>query len=416
MDKIKRLKEEKNSAIAVMQDIRDSYDLSNLDSDTQEKWNKAKATVEQKNSAIANLQELENYEKGQAVRSKDADKTPSFNFLDALAYASNRDAVSAEKRDYFENLDKDAKKKASSEGVSLQGGRGLVLPTNALNGSFRNDLTVTTEGSDILFDENGGFINALQERMVLTQLGADMMTGLVGDVRFPRESNTLRGAWEGETDANTEKTPTYDNVTLSPNRYSFYVDVSNQALIQTSPSVEARVQRQIMDGVQRGIESAAISGSVGGPNGLLDIATLIPGSTTNSSGSLAFSDVVDLESQVGSSNALVGSLGYLGSSKVRGQAKQTAKDSGSGIFVWEGNEVNGYTALASNLSPDGANYSPLFFGNFEDMMIGMFGGMEILVDPYTQATNGITRYHINIYSDVAFAHNESFAYYQIANS
>lgn len=418
MDNLKRLREQVNDAREKMENIVANKGNNGFSDEQREEFNNAKETFDRVSEELAIEESMENVRKDRALRNNNDGSNKEykpFRMIDALAYAANPNNVSDDVRNFYAELDKEAKRKASNEGVSLEGGNGIVLPTNALNNNFRNDVTVETEGDDIVFDENGGFINALQERLVLTQLGADFMDGLVGDVRFPKESNTLSGNWEGEVSASDEQTPTYGNVKMTPNRYSFYVDVSNQALRQTSPSIEARVQRQIMDGVQRGIESAAISGSAG-PNGLLDVATLISGSTGNGSGSLAYGDVVDLETQVGSANALRGSLGYLGSAKVRGVAKQTKKDSGSGLFVWDGNEVNGYTAAASNLSPDGASYSPFFFGNFEDMMIGMWGGMEIITDPYTQATNGLTRYHINVYTDVAFAHDESFAYYLVANS
>lgn len=236
------------------------------------------------------------------------------------------------------------------------------------------------------------------------------MEGLIGDVKFSKETNAPSFVWEGETDAGSESTPTFGNITLSPNRGGTYIDVSNQALKQTAPSIERRLRNQLINAVARGIENAAINGDATGPDGIMDVATAVTGSAS-------YGLVVDLEAAVAADNADMGSLAYLTNAKGRGLLKQTAKDSGSGLFVWSGNEVNGYRAAVSNLVPetsDGApETSPLIFGNFADLMIGMFGGIEVLVDPYTQAVSGMTRMVLNVYADVGILHDESFAYADI---
>jgi HK97 family phage major capsid protein len=127
--------------------------------------------------------------------------------------------------------------------------------------------------------------------------------------------------------------------------------------------------------------------------------------------------VVDLETAVAVDDADIGSLGYLTNAKGRGLLKQTVKDSGSGNYVWEDGSVNSYDARVTNLITETASgapeESPLIFGNFADLMMGMWGGIEILVDPFTQATSGMTRLVTNVYADVQIMHDESFSYAEI---
>ena len=60
--------------------------------------------------------------------------------------------------------------------------------------------------------------------------------------------------------------------------------------------------------------------------------------------------------------------------------------------------------------------SALTFGNFNDLIIGEWGSLDISVDPYTNAAKGGTRI-IGLYDvDVAVRHAESFAAIQDNNA
>lgn len=332
---------------------------------------------------------------------------------------SNRD------RDFYDELSRYGKKQANRHNLELSAsGGGKVVPFEALkakkqDGQYRADLTIGTEGGDITFDEDGGFIDQLNEAMVLTSVGADFMTGLTGDVKFPRETNAPTITWEGETDANAESTPTFDNVAMSPKRAGTYIDVSTQTLLQTNPSIDARINRQLISAARRAIETAGINGSGASnqPEGILQTSGIGSNDVGTNGGAQTWGNWVDNESSVANANADMGNLAYLTNSKVRGQAKQTIVDSGSGRFIWPVNatEVNGYQVGVSNLVPDdltkgtGTALSALIFGNFNDLVIGQWGGLEVLVDPYTQATSGMTRLVLNFFVDVAVLRAGSFS-------
>jgi HK97 family phage major capsid protein len=320
---------------------------------------------------------------------------------------------------FYDELDLQGRREAKQANVDLQGS-GSILPLQAMKASgFRGDLTVGTEGEDVVFEQDGGFIDKLNEAMVLTNLGADFLTGLSGDTRWPREANAPTGTWEGETDANAEHTPTFDKVSMSPKRVGTFVDVSNQAILQTNPSVDARVQRQLVSAIQRAIELAAINGSGTAPipEGILNTTGIGSADIGTNGGVQTWPAWVANETNVAAENADIGSLGYLTNTKVRGQAKTTIVDAGSGQFLWPVNatEVNGYPVGITNLVPSnltkgtGTGLSALIFGNFNDLIIGQWGGLEVLVDPFTQATAGITRMVINVYADVAVLRPTSFS-------
>lgn len=84
-----------------------------------------------------------------------------------------------------------------------------------------------------------------------------------------------------------------------------------------------------------------------------------------------------------------------------------------------GNEINGYPALVSNqvrstLTKGGTGgntgLSEVFFGDFSQLLIGLWSGLDVLVDPYTGGNSGAVR--IVTLQDVGFAvrHPEAFVY------
>ena len=71
--------------------------------------------------------------------------------------------------------------------------------------------------------------------------------------------------------------------------------------------------------------------------------------------------------------------------------------------------------VPSNLSKGtGSNLSAVIYGNFNDLLIGLYGTTEILVDPYTDFAKGTTGVRVLQSIDIAVRHAESFAAMQDA--
>lgn len=304
-------------------------------------------------------------------------------------------------------------------GYSVKGN--LVIPTAVMNYGKR-DFTVGTEGTDVVQTTLQPLIERLRDKLILRDMGARFLTGLTGDLQFPRQTNNGTFNWEGENDTTAESTLTTDNVSLSPNRGGLFFDISNQAIIQSSPDVEQMHRDDLLAVVARAFDSAGISGTGASnqPTGITNtsgIGSVVAGNPDGAA--LTWGDIVDLESEVAVDNADVGNLRYLTNTSVRGKLKQTETTAGTnGQFIWpvNGTSLNGYEGVGiSNLVPSngtkgaGTDLSTIIFGNFNDLIMAMWGGMDILVDPYTQAALGLLRLHLQIYADVAVRHPESFA-------
>lgn len=328
------------------------------------------------------------------------------------------------------DLSQDARREGLNNGVSYQNERSIILSNKQLDAIFNATLTTGTAadgGGNALETTERGYIDKLRDRMVLTTLNAEFIGDLVGNIDYTAEKNVATATWEGELDPAAETAATFEKRVLTPKRLTVYLPVSNQWLSQSTANYQRMVERQILRAAAEKIEAAAIAGtgSSGMPTGILSAGSteLFAGAAatdgTNANGAaLTHADIIALEKAIDINNASMGTLAYLTNPSVKAALKTTEVESGDAERVWMRgqNELEGYQAIATNLVPSdlakgaASDLSAIIFGNFEDIVIGQWGGMELLVDPYTSALAGTTRMIINHYVDVLVSRPESFAF------
>ena len=204
---------------------------------------------------------------------------------------------------------------------------------------------------------------------------------------------------------------------MTPHRNSVNVVVTKDLLRQTSYDVEADLISKITDAHAVLLEKAAIngSGSNNQPTGILNTEGIGSVEIGTNGGAITFGKVVDLETAVNSQNANRGRMGYLTNAKVWGKLKQTQKANGIGMIMELNGTLNGYKADYTNLVPSnlvkGSSQacSALIFGNFQDLYIGQWGGLDIVVDPYSSKKTGEIEICLNAWNDVLVAQPKSFA-------
>lgn len=298
--------------------------------------------------------------------------------------------------------------------------RGFLVPFDVQ----QRDLvagTPTAGGNAVATDLlAGSFIDLLRNAMVVMGLGTRMMTGLVGNIAIPKLTGAATAYWVAENAAPTESQQTIGQVTMSPKTVGAFTDISRRLLLQASLSVEAMVQQDLATVLGLAIQQAAINGT-GASNQPSGILTLVTPSVIGGANGLAptWAHIVGLETNVAAANADVGSMAYLTNAKVRGKLKSTEKYSaGTGAPVWADGStpLNGYRAGVTNAVPSNLTKgtstgvcSAIIFGNYSDLMIGMWGGLDLTVDPYTGSTAGTVRVVALQDVDVALRNVESFA-------
>lgn len=286
--------------------------------------------------------------------------------------------------------------------------RDLVKGTPSAGG-----YTVATE----LLAQN--FIEMLRNRMALTAAGATVLSGLVGDIAIPGQSGGATAYWVAENGAITESQQTFRQVAMQPRTVGALTEYSRKLLLQSSIDVEAFVRRDLATTLALAIDYAALhgDGTNNSPTGVANTTGIGVVAIGADGGAPTWDHIVDLETEVAQDNADIGSLAYITNAKVRGKLKRTPKVSGQAIFIWEDGQfpLNGYRAIVSNqvrsdlTKGSGTNLSAIFFGNWSDLMIGQWGTLDILVDPYSNSASGAVRVVVFQDVDVAVRHPESFA-------
>ena len=288
--------------------------------------------------------------------------------------------------------------------------QGILLPAEVLR-NWKRDLNSSDEAALFTDDFRGGdFIDALRNASSVMQAGATMLSGLSGDVKIPKKTGVASTGWiSSEGGAASESEMTVGSVSMTPKTLGAFTDITRQLMIQSSLDVEALVRDDLAQSIALAIDLGALagSGSSGQPTGIKNTGginvvdfgaapDLIP----------TYAQVVELETKVREDNALGNGGAYIANATMYGALKSVEKAANTAQFVVEpGGTMNGYRTVVSNQVASG----DLYFGDFRNnLLIGMFGGLDIVVDPYTSSTSGNVMVIALQSCDVAVRHATAF--------
>jgi HK97 family phage major capsid protein len=255
---------------------------------------------------------------------------------------------------------------------------------------------------------------------VFPALGARVLTGLTSSIAIPYKSAAASLAGLTEIGSASETNPTIAQLTLSPKRVGAYVEVSKQAIIQSSMALEPLLRDDLVTGAAVQIENYAIQGSsAANGTGILyrtGIGTVSEG--TNGS-ALSWDVLVDLEGAPLTANAAPDALsGYVINTAARQKAKKVQKGTNQG-FVWDNGAtpLNGYRAAVTNNMPRNLTKGTattvasgmVFATDWSMMVLGFFGGLDVVVDPYTKADTGQVKITLNQFWDYTVRQPSAFA-------
>lgn len=287
-----------------------------------------------------------------------------------------------------------------------QSAQGLLVPAEVLRNWTKRDLNSSDDAGIVGQDfRPDAFVDVLRNASSVMQAGATMLTGLQGNIKIPKKTAASAGGWFTEGNAAAESEMTIGSITMAPKTVGAYTDVTRQLMMQGSPDVEALVRNDLASALALAIDLGALtgSGSSGQPTGIRNtsgINTKDFAATTPT-----FAELVGMETEVAADNALQGNLAYILPAALYGALKTVEKASNTAQFVVGADgQINGYRAIVSNQAAAG----DVYFGNFSDLLIGMWGGLDLLVDPYTASTTGTVRVVAMQSVDVAVRHAVSF--------
>lgn len=263
----------------------------------------------------------------------------------------------------------------------------------------------------------GSFIELLRNKTLLTQMGVGTLSGLVGNVAIPRQSGPATAYWLAEGDSVTATDQTFAQVGATPRRLAAQTAFTKQLLAQSSLDAEALIRDDLMRVIAIAKDLAGIQGAGGKePTGILNGPTSVAGTAPNQLGTVTFggapswTNIVAFESTIQTGNADIGTMQWLTNPTVRAKWKTTVKVANYPVFlVGDDNQANGYpTNITNQIATTGTFANRAIFGAWGQAMFCDWAGMDVVVDPYTQAASNKIVVTLNMFSDFIVRHWPSF--------
>ena len=262
--------------------------------------------------------------------------------------------------------------------------------------------TVATDGKEIVATDKLNILSPLMGKSILAEAGATFLTGLVGNISIPNYTGSTCG-WKGELEAADNGKGTFGSVELSPKRLTAYIDISKQFLTQDSVGAEEMLRADIVNSLVAKLEQTIFGDAAGDntkPAGIFNGAEVAAPS---------YQGVCEAEAAV---TDYSGEKRFVMSPTAKSAFKQaTISGTKSDLrLLLEDGEVDGYPVSdSSNVVAGG--YA---FGDFSELVVAQWGGIDIVVDPYTLATKNAIRLVINAYFDAKVRRDGAIKAYKIA--
>lgn len=374
---------------------------------------------EERLKGIATLADAAKLAGGKVVTINSEDKrvAKDFDFMKAVGEAT--------KAGKFEGLEKEVIQEGSEEARAFGGATGnmnIVVPSKWMDltdsntqHEKRTDIDQATSALAPVF--LGPYQDALREFAIYLQIEAINRLQLTADFKIPKTvAQTL--AWAtAENSAAADGGANFGSDTLTPFRLTGFVDISNELIHQNGPAVTNAVMRDLGRSEAALINTAMMAtasvtnspGSLAATSGVLTFTEATP----FSAGVSALSDIIEAEQTVANDHGLDGALAYVLSTKLLTDLKKSAVVSsiipGMTLRSYNDYQINGYLAkFSTGATSNGTTSADFIYGDWSKVFFGRFGGLNILVDPFTVAGNNQIRLVVNSMVDWSLIQGAAF--------
>jgi len=397
---IKQLKDEKGLALSNMTQLIEIAEQEdrNLTIDEQSAFDESEKIASDMDARISRLE-----------RSMELTKTPvtPVTFGTQNVAKSDKDlkrfsftaAATAAYNGQMDGLVREMHQEARNENQSRLF-RGVGIPSIVLE--TRADLPAAS--AEVAPTEVGSFIDQLQANSVLVQAGCNFYSGISADRKFPIIADIDSG-YLAEDNAGQAADGAITNVTLSPKKLISVVSMSAEMMTQNA-SAEAALQRNMARSITATMEAALLGNAdvSQAPASIYHTADAVAPAVA---GDIGTKELIDMEAQIlaRNYNPSAGRFSYLFNPAVLAKLKAEAGlDYTNGAFIdWANKQINGYNFyVSSNVGATLAQAT--LFGDFSDVHLATFGGLDIISDRYTDAHKGISRLVVVSLNDGVAAH------------
>ena len=323
------------------------------------------------------------------------------------AHAGNLDGLEAE-------METEGRKEFSR---AINGSaEGHFLPSFLLRTMYYTNATEDNYGKAFVDTTRVTYVDALRNAMLGTKLGVRYLDDLQGNLAVVKGGGAT-AAWYAEEAAASKSKPTYARATMSPKRLQVIQGVTYDLLHQSSLAVDQLIMDDLTKAHASALDAAifAGSGSSGQPTGVLAASGVNSVAIGTDGGPITYNALVQMETEVAIDNALLDSLAYVSNAKVQGKLKTIPQIAGYPVYLLNDGKVNGYPFLMTNAIPSNLTKgdstgvcSAAIFGAWSEILVGGWGGLQFILDPYTAKENGVLEISAAAYHDILVRRPEAF--------
>jgi HK97 family phage major capsid protein len=424
MKTLKQLREERAAIKGELDALYNTLTVEkrNMTAEEGTKFDATTAKIDALDVEIRRAEKMEEIARvaGAPIVDSEEKEARAFSFSKLITEVGNNKLSGLEKE-----MVEESQAEARSLGITPSG---IYLSNKVMDIKMRESRTMSagsaTAGGNFIPLEKVGFFDALYAKTVLDQLGATKLTGLSANVDLTGFSSGVSVAWAAETADAASGDPVTAARQLRPSRIAGYSDISKQLLLQNNQSIDQKIIESFIKALAVAIEAAAIngSGSSNQPLGLLGTSGINSVAMGTNGAVPSLAKVLELVAAVENANAGMNGK-FLINPKLVAKLKQTEISSGSGAMIMsymayfngladqiDGKPVFSTTNCPSTLTKGSSSgvCSAMIYGDWSNLVVGQFGGVELVVDPLSQAIGNKTRVVVNQHVGIAVEQPAAF--------
>jgi HK97 family phage major capsid protein len=407
---------QKREGLKAEQDVL-AHKAGDLTADEKTRWGELRTEIKGLDGDIEIEEERENILRIDAGNTgKDVSKDNEKDFEKYSLVKALREFLSGK----LTGIEAEMHQEAEKENRVMGGVMGLGISNKILmHKHISTRATLVAASSPVVATTPVGFIDAVYAKTLLVQLGAQVLSGLTGNIDLPYMSTAPDTEWLPENETSVDAVAAMDKYSLTPKRIANFLPVSKLLLVQDAIGVEQRLWNHLIMATAVKLQRGAIHGGTHACTGLLatsGIGNVIGG---DSGAAPTFAHMLALIREVAIDNCDNGSLAFLTSPRGRWKLQSTAIETGHPERVWNPiiqDNLLGFKAGVSSIVSDSltkgiqSSYcTAIIFGNWNEMTIGQFGALDLTADNITGAKDYTVNLILNAFYDVAITRPEAFA-------
>lgn len=260
-------------------------------------------------------------------------------------------------------------------------------------------------GQSLIGTETLPLVQILEKKLGVK--GYRVLSGLTSNITIPvQTTRNVAYVTDNLRDAATESNPGFTPVTLTPHKISGNTTIGKELLTMVNDDVISFVIDSLLKEISYKIEDYMLAKVVAGNPTEINYSAL---------NAIDFDDVLAFEAAVAGYNLDPNAMSFVMSPAARAVLKGTPLVSSYPKFLCENNEINGYRAEVSGC----VSNNNIYFGDWSKLILAIWdkgAGMEVIIDPYTQAKQGNVVVVANMCIDACIEQAGAFALGKVQES